>query len=497
MNEIERQHAIQTRRQFLNRSGMGLGAAVMGSMLTSRGDAATNDNPVAALSATHFPAKAKRVIFLFMAGAPSQLDLFDYKPDLHKKFKEPLPDDVRDGQRVTAMTKNATKLIQPSKFRFQQRGENGIFMSELLPHLSTVVDDICLIKSMYTDAINHDPGKTLICTGSEIPGKPSLGAWLSYGLGSMNRNLPDFMVLNSAFWSGDKRNVQALYSRLWGTGFLPSKHQGVSLQPTGDPVLFLSNPPGVTPVGRRKMLDVVGQLNRKHASEIDDPEIETTIAQQEMAFRMQSSVPELTDISSEPQHILDLYGPEVEKSGSFARNCLLARRMAERNVRFVQLYHRGWDHHAGLPGKLVAQCSDVDQPAAALIKDLKQRGLFEDTLLVFGGEFGRTVYGQGKLSREQYGRDHHPRCFTIWMAGGGIRGGIVHGRTDEFSYNIADKDGLKTKAFEDDAVHVRDLNATILHQLGIDHARLTFPFQGLDQRLTGVEDAHVVRKILA
>ena len=494
--ELNRFNAIQSRRQFLNRSGMGLGAAVMGSMFPSSGSAATNGNDSPAI-APHFPAKAKRVIFMFMAGAPSQLDLFDYKPELYKQFKEPLPDEIRDGQRVTAMTKNATKLIQPSMFKYHQRGDSGLFMSELLPHLSTVVDDICLIKSMRTDAINHDPGKTLICTGSEIPGKPSLGAWLSYGLGSMNRNLPDFMVLNSAFWSGDKRNVQALYSRLWGTGFLPSKHQGVSLQPSGDPVLFLSNPAGVTASSRRQMLDLVGQLNRKHSEEIEDPEIETTIAQQEMAFRMQTSVPELTDINSEPQHILDLYGPEVQKSGSFARNCLLARRMAERNVRFVQLYHRGWDHHAGLPDKMRAQCYDVDQPAAALIKDLKQRGLFEDTLLVFGGEFGRTVYCQGKSSREQYGRDHHPRCFSIWMAGGGIRGGIEHGRTDDYSYNVVDADGQMTTRFEDDAVHVRDLNATILHQLGIDHTRLTFPYQGLDQKLTGVEEAHVVRKILA
>jgi len=490
MDAVEEHNSIQSRRRFLNRSGMGLGAAVMGALFPGR-------QAAGATLGLHFPPKAKRVIFMFMAGAPSQLDLFDYKSDLHKKFKQPLPDDVRDGQRVTAMTKNATKLIQPTKFQFHQRGESGIHMSELLPHLSSVVDDICLIKSMHTDAINHDPGKTLICTGSEIPGRPSLGAWLSYGLGSMNNNLPDFMVLNSAFWSGDKRNVQALYSRLWGTGFLPSKHQGVSLQPAGDPVLFLSNPAGVTTSSRRRMLDVVGQLNRKHAGELSDPEIETTIAQQELAFRMQMSVPELTDIRSEAKHVLDLYGPEVEKSGSFARNCLLARRMAERDVRFVQLYHRGWDHHAGLPGKMQAQCYDIDQAAAALIKDLKQRGLFDDTLLVFGGEFGRTVYCQGKQTRTEYGRDHHPRCFTAWMAGGGIKGGIVHGQTDEYSYNIADKDGQATTRFEDDAVHVRDLNATILHQLGVDHRRLTFPFRGLDQRLTGVEEAHVVRSILS
>lgn len=469
---------------------MGLGATVMGSLFPTNGSGALSSVP-------HFAPKAKRVIFLFMAGAPSQLDLFDYKPDLHKKFKEPLPDDVRDGQRVTAMTTNATKLIQPSIFKYAQQGQSGIFMSELLPHLSTVVDDLCLIKSMYTDAINHDPGKTLINTGSEIPGKPSMGAWLSYGLGTLNKDLPDFMVLNSAFWSGDKRNVQALYSRLWGTGFLPSKHQGVLLQPSGDPVLFLSNPPGVDRKSRHQMLDLVTQLNHKHSQEIGDPEIQTTIAQQEMAFRMQASVPELTDISSEPNSILELYGPEVEKSGSFARNCLLARRMVERNVRFVQLYHRGWDHHAGLPPKMRAQCYDIDQPAAALIKDLKQRSLLDDTLIVFGGEFGRTVYCQGKQTETNYGRDHHPRCFTAWLAGGGIRGGMVHGQTDEYSYNIVDEFGQKTKRFEDDAVHVRDLSATILHQLGIDHQRLTFPFQGLDQKLTGVNEAHVVKKILS
>lgn len=490
MNLLEQLQLGQSRRQFLNVTGMGLGSAVLGSLMSRRGIAARAELP-------HFLPKAKRVIFLFMAGAPSQLDLFDYKPDLHKKFKEPLPEHIRDGQRVTAMTTNATKLIQPTVFKYSQQGESGIWMSELLPHLSTMVDDICLIKSMHTDAINHDPGKTVINTGSEIPGKPSLGAWLSYGLGSMNSNLPDFLVLNSAFWSGDKNNVQALYSRLWGSGFLPSKHQGVSLQPSGDPVLFLSNPPGVNRASRRKMLDLVGELNHKHLQEIGDPEITTTIAQQEMAFRMQASVPELADISDESEETLGLYGPEVQKSGSFARNCLLARRMVERDVRFIQLYHRGWDHHSRLPEKMRAQCYDVDQPAAALLQDLKRRGLLDDTLVIFSGEFGRTVYCQGKQSVDVYGRDHHPRCFTSWMAGGGIRGGMEHGRTDEYSYNIVDADGQKTTRFEDDAVHVRDLNATILNQLGIDHRRLTFPFQGLDQKLTGVEEAHVVRKILS
>lgn len=490
MDPLLLQRSIQYRRQFLNRSGMGLGAAVMAALVPRSSTANIGDLP-------HSPPRVKRVIFMFMAGAPSQLDLFDYKPALAKKFKEPLPAEIRDGQRVTAMTRNANHLIQPSMFKFSQCGKNGLWMSELLPNLSTMVDDICFVKSMHTDAINHDPGKTLVNTGSEIPGKPSLGAWLSYGLGTLNNNLPNFVVLNSAFWSGDQQNVQALYKRLWGTGFLPSKHQGVVFQSSGDPVLFLSNPKGVTRESRHKMLDLVTKLNQKHAVEIGDPEIQTTIAQQEMAFRMQSSVPELTDLTSEPQHILDMYGPEVHKSGSFARNCLLARRMAERDVRFVQIYHRGWDHHVGLPKKMRGQCYDIDQPAAALLKDLKQHGLLKDTLVVFSGEFGRTVYGQGKQSETSYGRDHHPRCFTSWLAGGGIRGGIEHGRTDEYSYNIADSDGQKTTRFEDDAVHVRDLNATILHQLGIDHRRLTFPFQGFDQRVTGVKEAHVVKKILS
>ena len=490
MNPLLFHDSVHSRRQFLNRTGIGLGATVMASLFPSSGSARLGAVP-------HIRPKVKHVIFLFMAGAPSQLDLYDYKPDLKEKFKQPLPGEVSGGQRVTAMTRGATQLIQPSAFKFYRRGESGLWMSELLPHLSTVVDDLCLIKSMQTDAINHDPGKTLISTGSEIPGKPSLGAWLSYGLGSLNKNLPDFIVLNSAFWSGDSANVQALYKRLWGTGFLPSKHQGVVFQAAGDPVLFLSNPAGVSRESRHKMLKIVTGLNQKHLTEIGDPEIQTSIAQQEMAFRMQASVPELTDISSESQQTLQMYGPEVGKSGSFARNCLLARRMVQRGVRFVQIYHRGWDHHSALPGKLRGQCYDIDQPAAALIQDLKQRGMLRDTLVVCSGEFGRTVYGQGNLNKTQYGRDHHPRCFTAWMAGGGIRGGMEHGQTDPYSYNIVDQDGQTTTRFEDDAVHVRDLNATLLHQLGIDHRRLTFPFQGLDQKPTGVEEAHVVTKILS
>lgn len=469
---------------FLNPTSMGLGAATLASLA---GQINTPAPAAPALSdGLHFPARAKSVIFLFMAGAPSQIDLFDHKPELAKQFGKPLPTSVSKGQRVTAMTKGKAQIVAPSMFKFAPQGQSGIEMVELLPHLSKVADDLCIIKTLNTDAINHDPAKTLICTGSQIPGKASLGAWLSYGLGRMNENLPDFVVLNSAFWTGGTGNVQALYSRLWGSGFLPSKHQGVSFQPSGDPVLFLSNPAGVTRTSREQMLQLVTDLNRQHLDQIGDPEIQTTISQQEMAFRMQTSVPELTDLSDEPQQVLDQYGPEVEKSGSFARNCLLARRMVERGVRFVQLFHRGWDHHVGLPKKLRGQAYDVDQACAGLIADLKQRGLLDETLIVFGGEFGRTTFCQGKLTPTVYGRDHHPRCFSVWMAGGGIKGGMTYGQTDEFSYNIVEN-----------PVHVRDFNATILHQLGIDHERLTFPFRGLDQRLTGVEETRVIKEILA
>jgi len=481
MNIFERYELLESRRRFLQNTGMGLGTAAMASLVAPQASAATNSRP----AGVHFPPQAKRVIFLFQAGAPSHVDLFDRKPGLEKLFKTELPKSISNGQRVTTMTRGKEQLIQPTMFKFKQRGKSGIWMSELLPHLSRCADDICLIHSMHTDAINHDPGKTSFCTGSEIAGKPSMGAWLSYGLGSMNRDLPDFVVLPSAFWSG-KVNVQGLYARLWASGFLPSKHQGSAFQATGDPVLFLSNPKGVDSTVRRRMLDTLATLNEKHFGEIGDPETQTTIAQQEMAFRMQSSVPELTDISGETEETLNLYGPEVHKPGSYARNCLLARRMAERDVRFVQLFHRGWDHHTRLPNNMRGQCNDVDQPTAALLIDLKRRGLLKDTLVVFGGEFGRTVYGQGNMTREVYGRDHHPRCFTAWMAGGGIRGGMQYGKTDEFCYNIAEN-----------PVHVRDLHATMLHLLGVDHERLTFPYQGLNQRLTGVEDSHVVEEIIA
>ncbi len=466
-----------SRRGFLRSTSMGLGATALGALLPRSVASAQEGEPAP---------RAKRVIFLFMAGAPSQLDLFDHKPGLQKLLGEPLPESISQGQRVTAMTRGREQRIVPSMFGFQPAGKSGVEWSELLPHLSRQADRICVVKSMRTNAINHDPGKTFMCTGSEINGRASMGSWLSYGLGTMNRDLPDFVVLNSAFWTGGKRNVQGLYSRLWGSGYLPSKHQGVAFQTAGDPVLFLSNPKGVDAAVRRRMLDAVGDVNRAHLEKAGDPEIGTTIAQQEMAFRMQSSVPELTDLSGEPKSVLDLYGPEVHKPGSFARNCLLARRMIERDVRFVQLFHRGWDHHSILPKQLPGQCYDVDQPSAALLTDLANRGLLDDTIVVFAGEFGRTVYGQGKLARDDYGRDHHPRCFSAWLAGGGIQGGITYGETDDFSYNVVR-----------DPVEVRDLHATMLHLLGVDHERLTFPFQGLDQKLTGVEEARVVKGILA
>ncbi|MCA8974769.1 MAG: DUF1501 domain-containing protein [Planctomycetes bacterium] len=453
---------------------MGLGGTALRALATT--DAARGP---------HHAARAKRVIFLFMAGAPSQLDLFDHKPDLHRLFREPLPPSVSMGQRVTAMTRGREQRVAPSMFGFARRGAGGVWWSELLPHLGACADDICVVRSMHTNAINHDPGKTFLCTGSEIPGKASMGAWLSYGLGSMNRDLPDFVVLTSAFWTGGQRNVQGLYGRLWSNGFLPGRHQGTALQSTGDPVLFLSDPKGIDRGVRRRMLDAIARLNRKHEGEFGDPDIATTIAQQEMAFRMQAAVPELCAVDDEPQHVLDLYGPEVAKPGSFARNCLLARRMIERDVRFVQLFHRGWDHHSILPKQLPGQCYDVDQPSAALLIDLKRRGLLDDTIVVFAGEFGRTVYCQGKLERDDYGRDHHPRCFSAWLAGGGIRGGIAYGETDDFSYNVVS-----------DPVSVHDLHATMLHLLGIDHRRLVFPRQGLDERLTGVEPANVVAGIV-
>ena len=469
---IDQQNTWMGRRSFLRRGALwSLGAAALSQIDPLATVQGATTGPVG----PHFAPKAKRVIYLFMSGAPSQIDMFDRKPVLDEYFDQDLPESVRQGQRLTTMTSGQARFpIAPSIFKFQRHGQSGAEVSELLPHLSKVVDDLAIIRSVNTDAINHDPAITYIQTGSQIPGKASLGAWLSYGLGTMNRDLPSYVVLNS-IWSA-KRDAQALFSRLWGAGFLPSAHQGVRFRSQGDPALYLSNPPGVDRDTRRLMLDGLGALNRRSHERAQDAEILSRIEQYEMAFRMQRSIPELTDISGESKATLDLYGPEVEKPGTFARNCLLARRMVERDVRCIQIFHRGWDQHGNLPTDIRYQCGDIDQPAAALIHDLKMRGLLDDTLVVWGGEFGRTVYCQGTLTRENYGRDHHPRCFSMWMAGGGVRGGQVYGETDDFSYNIVK-----------DPVPIRDLNATILALMGIDHKRLTYPFQGLEQRLTGVE----------
>lgn len=477
-----------TRRYFFGRTATGIGTAALASLLNS----GLQQNSVGAetqmrpgvLQAPHHAPTAKRVIYLFMSGAPSQMDLFDYKPTLVDLFDKDLPDSVIDGQRLTTMTSGQTRFpIAPSIYKFAQHGQSGIWMSELLPHLAGVADDLTVVKTVHTEAINHDPAITYIQTGSQIPGRPSMGAWLSYGLGSENETLPTFMVLHST-WSA-KRDAQALYERLWGSGFLPSRHAGVSLRSQGDPMLYLSNPPGVSGSDRREMLNALNALNQQSLDRIGDPEIETRIAQYEMAYRMQTSIPELADLSDEPQHVLDMYGEDVTRPGTFAANCLLARRLAERNVKFIQVFIRGWDQHGDLPRDLPMQCRDVDQPTAALIQDLKMKGLLEDTLVVWGGEFGRTAYCQGKLSPTNYGRDHHPRCFTMFMAGGGVRAGLSYGKTDDFSYNVVEN-----------PVHIHDLNATILHTLGIDHERLTHRFQGRDYRLTDVH-GRVMRDLLA
>jgi hypothetical protein len=470
MNYLDHSAFLINRRRFIGSCATGLGAAAL-----------TKLDAAAALR--DFAPKAKRVIYMFQSGAPSQLETFDYKPGLEQLHKSELPDSIRQGQRVTGMTSGQASFpVAASTFKFQQHGRSGAWISELLPHHGEIVDDISIIRSMYTEAINHDPAITLMQTGTQQPGRPSFGAWASYGLGTMNNELPAFVVLISQGSSG--RAAQGLLGRLWGNGFLPPKHQGVKLRSTGDPVLYLADPDGVSRPMRRDMLDGIGSLNTLLHDELGDPEINARISQYEMAFRMQASVPELTDISKEPAHIMEMYGKDASRAGSYAANCLLARRLAERGVQFIQLYHRGWDQHGNLPKDIAAQCRDVDQASAALVKDLKQRGLLDDTLIVWAGEFGRSVYCQGKLTATSYGRDHHPRCFSAWMAGGGIRPGVVHGETDDFSYNIV-RDG----------VHVHDLQATMLHCMGIDHKRLTFPHQGRDYRLTDVH-GNVVRPLL-
>ena len=488
MHPVQEQLQFMTRRHFFQHAGLGLGVPALASLLgADRALAAPQEAQTGGLAAVpHRRPTAKRAIWLFLAGAPAQIDTFDYKPKMDAFYDKDLPESVRLGQRLTTMTSGQKRFpLAPSIFKFGKYGRNGMDVSELLPYHAGMTDEFALIRSMHTEAINHDPAITYITTGHQLPGKASLGSWLAYGMGSENANLPSFVVMTPT-WTG-RKEAQALYNRLWGSGFLPSKYQGVALRSSGDPVLFLSNPQGVDASTRRRMLDALSKLNAKQYESLGDPETQARIAQYEMAFKMQSSVPDLMDLSKEPKYILDMYGPDVMKGGTFAHSCILARRMIERGVRFVQLFHRGWDQHGDLVGALPKQCRDIDQPSAALVRDLKQRGLLDETLVVSGGEFGRTIYCQGKLTRKNYGRDHHPRCFCTWLAGGGIKGGVVHGETDDFSYNI-------TK----DPVHIRDLNATILHCLGIDHSRLTFRFQGLDQRLTGVEaEAKVVRPILA
>jgi hypothetical protein len=480
-------HQLQSRRRFFQGAGLKVGgialAQLMGQRHLAANPAVAGDIHPALPGLPHFAPKAKNLIYLHMNGAPAQHDLFDHKPQMEKFFDKELPDSVRNGQRITTMTSGQKRFpVAPSRFAFERCGKSGILMSELVPHMKGIADEIAMIKSVHTEAINHDPACTFVMTGSEVPGKPSLGSWLSYGLGSESQNLPAFVVFTPTV----KNPSQALFTRMWTSGFLPSKYDGVKLRSAGDPVLYVKNPPGVLPADRRTMLDALGQLNQKTFERFGDPETQTRIAQYEMAFRMQTSVPELTDLGKESKAILEMYGPNVQKPGSFAHSAILTRRLIERGVRVVQILHRGWDQHGNLPKEIKNQCLDVDQPTAALVRDLKQRGLLKDTLVVFGGEFGRTAYCQGKLTKENYGRDHHPRNFCMWMAGGGIKAGMSHGATDDFSYNVTE-----------DPVHLNELNATILHCMGIDNHRFSFPFQGLQQRLTGVENANPVKQLLA
>src|SRR5436309_325533 len=478
----------ETRRQFFARGARGLGVAALATVLGEDLKAAPPANAQAVGGQSglpHFAPRAKRAIYLHMVGAPPQMDLFDYKPQMARSFDKDLPDSVRMGQRLTTMTSGQARFpIAPSIFKFQQYGENGAWVSELLPYTARMVDDIAILRSLHTEAINHEPAITFLQTGFMIAGKPCIGSWISYGLGSMNQDVPTFVVLNATH-SHPKANVQAISARLWSAGFLSAQYAGVALRSSGDPVLYINNPDGVPSQVRRRMLDALGELNRIEHEKVRDPETLVRIAQFEMAFRMQSSVPELTDLTKEPESTYQLYGEDARKGGTFAHSCLMARRLVERDVRFVQIYHRGWDVHGNLPEVLPSQCRDVDQACWALVQDLKSRGLLDSTLVIWGGEFGRTVYSQGKLTPTDHGRDHHPRCFSLWMAGGGVKGGNVIGETDDFSYNIVR-----------DPVHVRDFQATILHLFGINHEKFTYKYQGLDQRLTGVERASPVKAIV-
>ncbi|MEZ6043966.1 MAG: DUF1501 domain-containing protein [Planctomycetaceae bacterium] len=474
------------RRHWLGQIGMGFGSIAAMGLLQREGYAASeglsDTTSHGVIHPLHHLPKAKRVIYLFQAGGPSQLETWDYKPLLNEKQGQPLPDSVRNGQRLTGMSGNQAVLpLAGSLFKFAQHGQSGTWASELLPHMSQHVDRIAVIRSMYTEAINHDPAITFLQTGNQISGRPSIGSWLHYGLGSDSTNLPAFVVLITKGKGG-----QPLYSRLWGSGFLPARYQGVQFRSGREPVLYLSNPPGVSRDSRRSMLDRLQQLHALEQDRLGDPELLTRIGQYEMAYRMQSSVPEVANLAEEPEHILNMYGPDATKPGTFAANCILARRLAERGVRFIQLYHQGWDHHGNIPGGMRTQCRETDQPAAALLQDLLQRGMLDDTLVIWGGEFGRTNYSQGTLTATNYGRDHHPRCFSMWLAGGGIKGGVTFGETCEFGYNVVS-----------DGVHVRDFHATLMHLMGIDHQRFTARFQGLDARLTGVEPSRIVHEILS
>ncbi len=485
-----------TRRQFFGKTARGLGVAGLASLLPGSLFAAAGEKSSGGLPGfPNFAPKAKRVIYLFQSGAPSQMDLFDYKPLLNKLNGEQLPEHVRAGQRLTGMTSQQASIpLAGSHFEFKQHGKSGAWLSELLPHTATIADDICIIRSMFTEAINHDPAITFFQTGSQIAGRPSLGSWVHYGLGSNNENLPAFVVLVTP-GKGD----QPLYARLWGSGYLDTRYQGIQFRSGKEPILYMSNPDGPCGSGRRALLDKLNALNKLQFEKELDPEIEARIAQYEMAYRMQTSVPDVTDLSKEPESVFELYGPDSRKPGTFAANCLLARRLSERGVRFVQLYHQGWDQHDNLPKGITNQTRETDQASAALIKDLKARGMLDDTLVIWGGEFGRTCYSQGKLTKDNYGRDHHPRCFSIWLAGGGIKPGFTYGRTDDYGYNIADKDGNVLQPDKSTgkpgAVHVHDLQATILHLLGIDHERLNVLYQGRRFRLTDVE-GHVLKDVL-
>ncbi len=496
MNIFPSHDALQTRRQFFTTGRNVVGSAALASLLgpaLAAGEerASSGANPRGSRhprgpQGPQFTPRAKRVIYLHMVGGPSQMDLFDYKPGMQEWFDKDLPDSIRKGQRLTTMTSGQARFpIAPSKFKFSQAGECGMWMNtELLPNLAKKADEICWMRTLNTEAINHEPAIAAMQTGNQVTGRPCLGSWASYGLGSENENLPAFVVLVAI--PSNREQEQAISARLWSAGYLSGEHAGVSFRSQGDPILYINNPPGVPSALRKRSIDGLNQLNELNFQNLGDPETRTRIQQYEMAFRMQASVPELTDLSNETQHTFELYGEEAKKPGSFANTVLMSRRLAERGVRFIQVYHNNWDHHSNVANRMPSQCKDVDQPCHALLEDLKQRGMLEDTLIIWGGEFGRTIYTQGKLSRENYGRDHHPRCFSMWMAGGGARGGAIHGETDDFSYNIVK-----------DPIHIRDFHATILHLLGFDHERFAYKFQGLDQRLTGVFPAHVIKELIA